>query len=104
MTIFWTSPRWATPTTRWICDRQKEWAVIHGGRNSKMNAKPIGSIPFIDGIVHDVFLDADGKQYVFDNDGQPVYGVWIYIDEPEIVERFPLSTDFSTKEECRCLD
>jgi hypothetical protein len=26
-------------------------------------------------------LDADGRQYVLDDDGQPVYGVWILIAE-----------------------
>jgi hypothetical protein len=49
------------------------------------NRNPITSIPFLDGITREVFLDADGRQYVHDNDGQPVYGTWIYIDEPEIV-------------------
>jgi hypothetical protein len=32
---------------------------------------PAGSIPFIDGILRPVFLDADGRQYVLDNDGKP---------------------------------
>jgi hypothetical protein len=36
-----------------------------------MDAKPIGSIPFIDGITRPVFLDADGRQYVLDDDNSP---------------------------------
>jgi hypothetical protein len=50
-----------------------------------MDEISIGSIPFIDGIPRPVFLDMDGRQYVLDNDGNPVYGSWIYIDEPLIV-------------------
>ena len=50
-----------------------------------MDAKPIGSIAFIDSITRPVYLDADGQQYVIDDDGEPVYGSWIYIDEPDIV-------------------
>jgi hypothetical protein len=46
---------------------------------------PLASIPFIDGIVRPVFLDVDGRQYVLDNDGNAVYGSWIYVDEPLIV-------------------
>ena len=48
---------------------------------------PINSIPFIDGITRLVYLDADERQYLLDDKGQPVYGVWIYVDEPEIVTR-----------------
>jgi hypothetical protein len=46
---------------------------------------PIGETPFIDPITRLVYLDADGRQYVVDADGQPVYGAWVYIDEPDIV-------------------
>jgi hypothetical protein len=49
--------------------------------------QPIGSIPFVDGVSRPVYLDADGRQCVLDDDGKPIYGVWIYIDEPEIVTR-----------------
>ena len=49
-------------------------------------AKPIELIPFVDGVSRPVFLDEDGRQYVIDNDGNRVYGVWIYIDEPDVVE------------------
>jgi len=50
-----------------------------------MTDRTIGSIPFIDSIVRPVFLDANGRQYVLDNDGDRVYGVWINVDEPETV-------------------
>jgi hypothetical protein len=36
--------------------------------------KPIGSIPFTDGTVRPAFLDAGGRQYILDDEGQPVYG------------------------------
>ena len=52
-----------------------------------MDEKPIGSIPFTDGIARPAFLDAGGRQYILDEEGQPVYGVWVYIDEPEIFAR-----------------
>jgi hypothetical protein len=45
---------------------------------------PIASIPFTNGVVRLVFLD-DGRQHLLDNNGKPIYGVWIYIDEPELV-------------------
>jgi hypothetical protein len=50
-----------------------------------MAAACIGSIPFVDGVTRDVFLDAEGRQYVIDGK-DPVYGVWILLDEPEIIE------------------
>jgi hypothetical protein len=52
-----------------------------------MDEKPIGSIPFTDGIARPTFLDAGDRQYILDDEGQPVYGVWVYIDEPEILIR-----------------
>jgi hypothetical protein len=52
-----------------------------------MNAHQIGVVPVIDGIIRPVFLGADGGQYVLDDDGQPIYGVWLVIDEPEVVMR-----------------
>ena len=50
-----------------------------------MTTPPIAFVPFVDGVRRDVFLDADDRQYVFDDDGQIVYGIWVYIDEPLIV-------------------
>jgi hypothetical protein len=52
-----------------------------------MDENPIGSIPFTDGIVRPAFMDAARRQYILDEDGQPAYGVWVYIDEPEILNR-----------------
>jgi hypothetical protein len=52
-----------------------------------MDEKPIASIPFTDGIARPAFRDAGGRQYILDEEGQPVYGVWVYIDEPEIFAR-----------------
>jgi hypothetical protein len=47
----------------------------------------ISSIPFVDGVTRPVYLDADGRQFVLDVDGTPIYGVWVLIDEPEFVIR-----------------
>ena len=50
---------------------------------------PLASIPFIDGIPRPVFLDADGRrQYILDEEGQPVYGEWVYVSELQFVETF----------------
>jgi hypothetical protein len=51
----------------------------------------IGEVLFVDGVARPVYLDADGRQYVLDDDGQPVHGTWLYIDEPEIVKCAGLS-------------
>ena len=47
----------------------------------------IGSREFTDGSQREVYEDDDGRQFVLDDEGQPVYGVWIVVDEPVIVER-----------------
>ena len=47
--------------------------------------RAIDSIQFTDGVLRPVFLDADGRQFVLDDDGDRAYGEWIYVDEPEIV-------------------
>ena len=51
----------------------------------------IGSRLFVDGVTRDVFVGEDGRQFVLDNDGNPVHGVWIYIPEldpdPVVVHR-----------------
>jgi hypothetical protein len=52
-----------------------------------MDAKPIATVPFIDGIARDVYFDLDGRQFAEDDDGTPIYGEWILIDEQEIVTR-----------------
>jgi hypothetical protein len=46
----------------------------------------IGRVPFTDGVVRDVYEDADGRQWVVGHDGEKVYGVWLLpADEPVIV-------------------
>ena len=47
---------------------------------------PIGEVFFVDRVSRPVYLDADGRQYAIDDDGRQVYGVWVDLDEPEIVE------------------
>jgi hypothetical protein len=37
----------------------------------------IGRRLFTDGIERDVYEDAQGRRYVFDGDGQKVYGQWL---------------------------
>jgi hypothetical protein len=47
----------------------------------------IGRRLFTDGLERDVYEDAEGRQYVFDGDGERVYGVWLWPpDEPVITE------------------
>lgn len=36
--------------------------------------RPIASVPFVDGVERPVYLDADGRQLVYDDDGMPVAG------------------------------
>jgi hypothetical protein len=52
---------------------------------------PIARIPFTDGSVRAVYEDADGRQFVIDND-RMVYGTWFlpdYADEPPVVVKSP---------------
>jgi hypothetical protein len=37
----------------------------------------IGYMQFVDGSKRPIFEQVDGRQYVFDDDGKRVYGVWI---------------------------
>ena len=53
-----------------------------------MDENPIGSIPFADGIARPAFLDAGDRQYLLDEEGQPVYGEWVYVSELQFVETF----------------
>ena len=46
--------------------------------------RTIAEVPFTDGVVRLVFEDADGGQYVVDNGGEPVKGIWVLVDEPLI--------------------
>ncbi len=46
----------------------------------------IGTREFVGGIVRDVYEDADGRQFVYDDDEEPVYGVWLLVDEPTSIK------------------
>jgi hypothetical protein len=48
---------------------------------------PLGSIPFADGVTRTVYLDADGGQFVLNEDGTRIRGEWLYVDEPEVITR-----------------
>lgn len=45
----------------------------------------VARILFVDGIWRDVYEQPDGGQYVFDQDAEPVYGVW-FIPREEMPE------------------
>jgi hypothetical protein len=38
---------------------------------------------FFDGSARDVYLARDGRQYIVDNHGLPVFGVWVRADMAE---------------------
>ena len=38
--------------------------------------EPIAYVWFVDGVKRPIFAEPDGKQYVLDDDGEPIYGVW----------------------------
>ena len=44
----------------------------------------IGTRDFADGSQRAVYEDADGLQFVIDDEGHAVFGVWILADEPDI--------------------
>jgi hypothetical protein len=46
----------------------------------------IGSGDFTDGTQRAVYEDDDGRQFVIDDDGQAVYGIWILPDESVTLE------------------
>jgi hypothetical protein len=53
--------------------------------------EPVCFTEFADGLMRPVFEDARG-QYVIDDDGEPVYGIWFLApeaDSPLIVEARP---------------
>lgn len=49
---------------------------------------PIGSFTFVDGITRTIFLDQHGRQYARNQNGIPVFGIWLFIDDPAIVGKF----------------
>jgi hypothetical protein len=54
--------------------------------------KTIGCVRFTDGVSRPVFRDPAGRQYVLDERGLPVFGVWLdprqneQADEPLVVQ------------------
>ena len=55
-----------------------------------LNLRPIiARVPLADGRTRAVYEGPDGRQFVLDNDGEPVFGVWVLgpedADEPAIV-------------------
>ena len=44
----------------------------------------VAHVWFVDAIKRTVFQQADGRQYVLDDDGEPVPGVWL-IPKEEVV-------------------
>jgi hypothetical protein len=47
--------------------------------------RPTAEIPHTDGTRREVYQAPDGRQYVLDG-REEVYGVWVLVDEPEVVE------------------
>jgi hypothetical protein len=55
--------------------------------NGATDPRAAGRVPFTDGTERDVYEDADGRQWVVGDHGEPVYGVWVVpADEPLLVE------------------
>jgi hypothetical protein len=44
----------------------------------------IGKIRIVDGSCREVFQQPDGRQYVLDDAGDPVHGVWIIPEEESV--------------------
>jgi hypothetical protein len=55
--------------------------------------EPIAYIEFLGGALRPVFEEPSGRQYAPDDEGEPVYGVWVIpredCDVPVIVEGPP---------------
>ncbi|HEV8061374.1 MAG TPA: hypothetical protein VGP68_15960 [Gemmataceae bacterium] len=41
----------------------------------------LGERQFTEGTTRPVYRDDDGRQYVLDDEGEPVYSVWLHPDE-----------------------
>jgi len=57
--------------------------------------RPIGFRRFSDGTTRLVFLDQDGRQYIF-NDGRPCHGVWIEVrrlNQADAIDPVPIIWD-----------
>jgi hypothetical protein len=52
--------------------------------------RPVGRVPFVDGVTRVVYEDPDGRQWVTGYEGERVYGVWLLpADEAVVVEAPP---------------
>jgi hypothetical protein len=45
----------------------------------------IGTREFTDGSQRAVYQDDEGRQFVIDDEGQAVYGIWLLPDEPAVI-------------------
>jgi hypothetical protein len=53
-----------------------------------METPIIGNREFVGGLIHPVYLDMRGRQYVLGEDGEWVYGLWLYEgedDAPDVI-------------------
>ena len=41
----------------------------------------LGESQFTDATTRPIYRDGDGRQFILDEDGEPVYGVWLHPDE-----------------------
>jgi hypothetical protein len=41
------------------------------------NFMRLGERQFTDGTMRPIYREDDGRQYVLDDEGEPVYGVWL---------------------------
>jgi hypothetical protein len=60
----------------YVWAHKRDWKFIGFWGVFLEPAMHIGDRDFVDGIRRPVYLDDDGRQYVYD-DGQRVYGVWL---------------------------
>jgi hypothetical protein len=51
-------------------------AVLAAARHGTDMDEYVATIQFSDGVWHPVYEEGDGRQYVIDDDGEKVYGVW----------------------------
>jgi hypothetical protein len=58
----------------------------------RIERKPIAELPFSDGVVRAVFEGAVGGQYVVDDDGVAIRGIWVRPDEATVVDGGQLPT------------
>jgi hypothetical protein len=57
-------------------DQRRGRKILPQGAQSMPTDRPIGYRRFSDDTTRPVFLDQDGRQYIF-NDGRPCHGVWL---------------------------